>query len=335
MPPFACTGGTPTVGNTNAISVFNRPGGEGNVLGIAGPKLFAPGDPRGRRRRDRDLREPQQRVEGWAHPPARQRYRRRECSHRQGWNQPNATPAEDQPDVDVFLNQASVSGAAGGPGPDNFSAQGGAGTGSALANTIVLAGGEGANVLTGGDGDDFLLGAGGTNTLLGMGGGDTLIPGPNDDTVDGGAGTDTADFIESAIAVSVDLAIVGPQSTGGGNDSLTNVENLGGTEGPDVLRGDSGPNRLASGVGDDIVEGRGGNDTLDTSEGEDALDVRDGGPDTAICGTDADADTVTADLPGIDLLTGCETVIFPAAPAPAPAPAGAMAPHWLSAPTRS
>jgi hypothetical protein len=47
--------------------------------------------------------------------------------------------------------------------------------------------------------------------------------------------------------------------------------------------------------------------------GNDTLDVRDGGPDTANCG--ADSDTVTADMLGVDVLTGCENVSFLPTPA--------------------
>ena len=117
----------------------------------------------------------------------------------------------------------------------------------------------------------------------------------------------------------MDLAIEAPQSSAAGEDTLTSVENLEGTEGPDVLRGNSASNRLESGLGDDVVEGRGGDDRLDTG-GDDTLDIRDAGPDAVDCGPGADA--VTADLPGIDTLTGCEAPIFPTPAGPGPGGGG-------------
>jgi Ca2+-binding RTX toxin-like protein len=319
LAPITCAGGTPTVTNTDAISAFNQPGGQGNVLSIAGPKSFGPGatPEAGGDEIEVFVNLNDEANGGVILQPGGDSAGENVRFGKDGINL-NATPTEDQPDVDVFLNGAPISGAAGGPGPDNLSAQGGAGTGSTLTNTIVLDGREGADVLTGGDGDDLLFGGGATNTLLGMDGSDTLFPGPNDDAVDGGAETDTVEFVETAISVSVDLAIAGPQSTGGGNDSLTNVENLRGTEGPDVLRGDGGPNTLSSGIGNDVLDGRGGVDRLDAGEDADSLVARDGRPDTADCGEGADS--AAADAAGVDTLVACESVSFPPAPGPDPGP---------------
>jgi hypothetical protein len=89
----------------------------------------------------------------------------------------------------------------------------------------------------------------------------------------------------------------------------TNAEHLEGTEFADVLLGDGGPNTIVGLGDDDELDGRGGADRLDAGAGADALQTRDGVADTADCGSGAD--TVTADPPGIDLLAGCESSIFP------------------------
>jgi len=87
-----------------------------------------------------------------------------------------------------------------------------------------------------------------------------------------------------------------------------------------VLLGDDGPNRILGQEGNDRIDGRGGADTLGGGSGDDALQIRDGQADTADCGPGPE-DTVTADLLAVDLLTGCETVIFPPAPAGGGGPA--------------
>ena len=181
-------------------------------------------------------------------------------------------------------------------------------------------GGEQGDLLIGGEGADNLYGSNGGDTLVGNAGADFLDPGigAGADSLNGGPGTDMA-FYEALTGITVDLAITGPQNTGGaGSDSLTGVENVFGTEFNDVLRGDGGPNALDGYLGDDVLDGRGGADALEGGPGADSLFVRDGGPDEGDCGTEID--TVTADPTGVDTLTACENVLFPLAPPPAPPP---------------
>ncbi|MGF2075787.1 hypothetical protein, partial [Enterococcus casseliflavus] len=79
------------------------------------------------------------------------------------------------------------------------------------------------------------------------------------DTLDGGPGFDFANYFDD-VAVTVSLAIVGEQNTGGaGLDTLLNIEGLTGSNtGNDILTGDTSFNTLA---------GVGGNDTLNGSDG--------------------------------------------------------------------
>ncbi|MFN4014604.1 MAG: hypothetical protein ACK4JB_04685 [Reyranella sp.] len=115
-------------------------------------------------------------------------------------------------------------------------------TGSAFGD--ILTGNIGNNVLQGGDGDD---------TLEGLAGADTL---------DGGAGIDTASYANASSGVTVNLAILTAQATGGaGTDTLSNIENLRGSNSADTLTGDDGANVLIGGSGADTLNGGGGIDT--------------------------------------------------------------------------
>jgi hypothetical protein len=194
---------------------------------------------------------------------------------------------------------------------DVLGAQGGAGTGDARTDRLTFQAGGGADRLIGGAGADNLTAGGGSDELTGAGGDDFLDPGSgqDDDDLDGGPGTDVATYVNSGTAVSVDLAVAGPQPSGAGTDSLVGVENVVGTPFADVIRGDGGPNQLYGVQGMDLVEGRGGQDALEGGPEPDRLEVRDGGPDRADCGDGTD--TVATDLPGIDSLVGCEDVLFP------------------------
>ncbi|GAB4002486.1 hypothetical protein GCM10028772_03630 [Nocardioides ultimimeridianus] len=171
-----------------------------------------------------------------------------------------------------------------------------------------LTGGTGADNLAGGSGDDTLLGLGGADRLSG-GDGDDLLRGddPNDvqtagkDTLDGGngdddefgyAGDDT--FTEGTTANGADLLVGGTGTdtasyalrsaalrlslngryddgaAGEGDRIGTDVENLTGGRGADLLVGGPTPNLLLGGAGnDDFQTVAGGVDTLNGGAGTD------------------------------------------------------------------
>ncbi len=147
----------------------------------------------------------------------------------------------------------------------------------------TLTGDGGANRLGGGGGDDVLSGLGGADNLRASIGDDSLYGGDGDDLlagsagndlIDGGAGIDTADYLDAASALTVDLAVTGPQATGGsGLDTLVGVENLlGAANQASTLSGDGAANRLTGGRLDDSLFGRGGDDVLIGGLGKDLLD---------------------------------------------------------------
>jgi Ca2+-binding RTX toxin-like protein len=152
----------------------------------------------------------------------------------------------------------------------------------------TLSGDAGANILDGAAGDDTLGGADGNDHLFGKLGNDSLSGGIGDDSLDGGAdndvldggqgddqlaggeGSDTASYGSAAGAVTVDLSLIGAQSTGGaGTDILNNVENLAGSDYNDTLLGNADANALNGGGGDDTLAGGLGDDTLTGGSGTD------------------------------------------------------------------
>ena len=123
-----------------------------------------------------------------------------------------------------------------------------------------LAGTGRANRLEGGAGNDRMLGGSGDDVLQGGAGADRLYGGP---------GVDRASYEGSDAGVTVDLE----DGTGEGGhaegDTMTDFENVIGSNFDDVLIGDNNANQLAGGEGDDILGGGAGADRLDGGDGLD------------------------------------------------------------------
>lgn len=141
--------------------------------------------------------------------------------------------------------------------------------------------------IEGTDGDDVLVGTPGPDVLCGHGGDDILIGLDGDDVLDGGDGVDTVSFEASSCCIRADLAA--GTATGAGNDQLVSIENLIGSHGDDVLRGDAGPNVLSGLGGTDLLYGGDGDDYLLGGDGDDYLlgeggtNVIDGGNGADVC----------------------------------------------------
>jgi len=141
----------------------------------------------------------------------------------------------------------------------------------------VIDGGSGNDELTGGNGDDVLRGGTYNDLLNGNGGDDVLEGGNHTDRLDGGDGNDSASYATAAARVFVSLGITGAQSTsGGGTDTLANIENLIGSAFDDRLTGAANANSLTGGGGFDTLSGLGGNDMLSGGDGDDVLIGGDG-----------------------------------------------------------
>jgi Ca2+-binding RTX toxin-like protein len=130
-------------------------------------------------------------------------------------------------------------------------------------------------------GDDVIEGLGGADVLHGDGGTDTLEGGPEDDELVGGLGNDQLlggtgiDTVNYAGGARVHVDLVAGQATGQGDDQVTGVEDVVGTDADDVLKGNVDPNRLAGGGATDLLLGQGGPDHLLGGGGGDYLN---GGP---------------------------------------------------------
>jgi Ca2+-binding RTX toxin-like protein len=87
-------------------------------------------------------------------------------------------------------------------------------------------------------------------------------------TFDGQGGTDTLDYSADTAGVRVNLALGTATGIAGG---VSNIENVTGGQGDDILVGDDLANVLRGGAGRDILIGRGGADQLFGEAGDDLL----------------------------------------------------------------
>ena len=126
-----------------------------------------------------------------------------------------------------------------------------------------------ANVLAGGRGNDFLVGAGGDDILIGGRGHDSLV---------GGSGQDRVDYSQDAAmrGVSVDLTLGTAKDGFGGQDALSDFEEVLGSKFGDVISGGILDESLRGEGGNDRLNGRSGNDRLSGGSGNDHLSGGDG-----------------------------------------------------------
>ena len=150
---------------------------------------------------------------------------------------------------------------------------------------------EGDDKLYGREGNDSLNGGNGNDRLFGEAGNDRLIGGAGNDLLVGGRGNDTAVF--SSNNNHINLALTRRQNTRDGRDILTEIENVDGGDGNDIITGNNFSNTLYGGHGNDKLNGEGGKDTLRGGDGNDTLHGGDGndrlfgdsGRDTAVFGS--------------------------------------------------
>jgi len=165
---------------------------------------------------------------------------------------------------------------------------------------------DGNDTLTGTDQANVLFGINGNDILHGLGGDDFLDGGAGNDVLDGGDGIDTVGYTNALYGVRVNLSITGPQQTsGGGRDTLTGIENVIGSDFNDVLTGNDGANRLEGGAGRDKLYGGGGNDVLIGGAGADVL-TGGAGADAFVLNFNGNSstqkDTIQDFVPGTDKL---------------------------------
>ncbi len=124
-----------------------------------------------------------------------------------------------------------------------------------LAHVEEIHGSSSGDRIYGTDGNETLDGGAGIDELRGRGG-DDLFLGRNDgDRIHGGDGNDTLDYSRLLAGITASL------TTGrAGQDQLSHIENLSGSQFNDILEGDDNINRLSGSLGLDELSGLGGND---------------------------------------------------------------------------
>ncbi|MCT4657422.1 MAG: hypothetical protein N4A65_16635, partial [Cohaesibacter sp.] len=155
------------------------------------------------------------------------------------------------------------------------------------AHNDTLEGDDSANTLIGGDGNDTLSGLIGDDVLQGGDGDDTLAGGIGADTLEGGAGQDSLDYSQSSGAVTINLATNSASGGDADGDTFTDIENVIGSDGTDVLTGDASANTLRGNGGQDRLIGGAGDDSLFGDAGDDHL-VGGAGADSLTGGLGAD-----------------------------------------------
>jgi Ca2+-binding RTX toxin-like protein len=128
------------------------------------------------------------------------------------------------------------------------------------------------DIIFGHGGFDLIFGYGNNDSLIGGDGNDQLIGGDGADFLDGGAGKDTANYTDSDVGITVNLASGTGSGGAAAGDTLVSIEDITGSWHNDLLIGDANANHLQGTNGNDTLEGRGGNDRLDGGGGADHLD---------------------------------------------------------------
>jgi Ca2+-binding RTX toxin-like protein len=182
---------------------------------------------------------------------------------------------------------------------------------------IVEIGGVGSDSLTGGEAEDILVDGteGGDDTLVGLGGDDTFTHNSGADELNGGegndlflsnsvcdgerivggSGRDNASWARIGEGVEANLASGTAGRPGGGEspacgaepfDSISEVEDLEGSNSEDFLYGDGGPNQLLGHKGADTYFAGAGEDSILANSGSTEVSDFDA---TIDCGADADS----------------------------------------------
>ncbi len=185
-----------------------------------------------------------------------------------------------------------------------------------LAGAQLVGGGLGSDTLTsienliGSIFADSLTGNGSDNRLDGGEGNDSLFGGAGNDSLIGGDGVDTASYADGASGVTVNLALLGAQVVGGGlgSDTLSDIENLIGSNFADTLAGNASANVLSGGSGSDILRGGVGNDTLNGGANLDTASYSDAASGVTVSLAIAGVQSVGGGL-GNDTLLSIESLI--------------------------
>lgn len=165
------------------------------------------------------------------------------------------------------------------PGDDRAYGQFGNDTMYGAAGNDTLIGNSGADYIYGEQGDDLIYGGfgndgiggqGGDDRLFGNGGDDVLALDAGNDLMNGGGGSD-AIAVYGGTGARIHLGLTTAQSTGYGQDTILEIENVVGGRGDDWVTGNGAENLLIGRGGNDTLRGASGSDTLWGDAGADLL----------------------------------------------------------------
>ncbi len=118
---------------------------------------------------------------------------------------------------------------------------------------------------------DTILGNNLANNIDASGGNDLVRGSGGDDTLTGGAGVDTIDESTATAGVNINLTTNTATGTSIGNDTLSGLENIVGSNFDDTLIGSADANTIEGNGGNDTLEGRAGTDNLTGGAGNDTM----------------------------------------------------------------
>lgn len=170
--------------------------------------------------------------------------------------------------------------------------------------------------LRGGTGDDRIVSGPAADTLRGDGDEDLLNGGLGGDEIRGGSGRDSVLYASRTESVTVTVG-AGGDDDGGASDQTgaqrdtvrSDIEQVVGGSGPDVIIGDTSSETLIGGAGNDAIFGQRGDDRVIGELGDDRLsggrgnDVVKGGPGADLAGGGPGADLVSGG-PDNDFVVG-------------------------------
>jgi len=130
-------------------------------------------------------------------------------------------------------------------------------------STLKAANFDSNSIINGTDLNDVMIGTPGNDTIKALAGDDKIYSDEGSDIIDGGTGVDTIYYGYSYNPIVVDLSIATGQIGGDADgDIISNIENVIGTRGNDVIIGNSANNLLIGGAGADRLDGGAGIDTV-------------------------------------------------------------------------
>lgn len=146
-----------------------------------------------------------------------------------------------------------------------------------------------------------VIGGAGNDTVIGSAADDWFRGQAGNDSFNGKDGSDWIDYNYNPTALNITLAAAGAQQTinagSFGNDTISGVENIGGSNNNDYLKG----NELSN-----LLRGRGGNDTIDGAAGTDYVDYKNASGNVTVTWSTSANTATSSGADGVDSISNIE-----------------------------